>query len=99
MRYAAVTKLPRVEERIMAFFCAVAEERGRVAVGGVLVGLALTHELLGRLIGARRPTVSPAVKTLAGDQLVTRNGMRWLLGRHLSALDELPASRPRALAA
>jgi CRP/FNR family transcriptional regulator, cyclic AMP receptor protein len=97
MRYAAVTKLSRVEERIIAFFCAVAEERGRVAGGGVLVELPVTHELLGRLIGARRPTVSLALKTLAGDGLLTHNGTQWLLSRHLTALDEPPASRSPAL--
>jgi CRP/FNR family transcriptional regulator, cyclic AMP receptor protein len=99
IRYAAVTKLPRVEQRIIAFFCTVAEEHGRVVGDGVQVELPLTHEFLGRLIGAKRPTVSLALKTLARDRLLTHEDRQWLLSRHLTALDELPASRPPALAA
>jgi CRP-like cAMP-binding protein len=41
-RYAAVTKLPRVEQRIIAFLCAVAEEHGRVGGDGVQVELPRT---------------------------------------------------------
>jgi CRP/FNR family transcriptional regulator, cyclic AMP receptor protein len=100
VRYAAITKLPRVEQRVIAFFCAVAEERGRVVADGVLVDLALTHVCLGQLIGAKRPTVSLALKTLADDRLLTRHGGRWLLSRQVTALDGVSAAtRRRALAA
>jgi CRP/FNR family transcriptional regulator, cyclic AMP receptor protein len=99
IRFAAVTKLPRVEQRIVAFFCAVAEERGRVVADGVLVDLPLTHECLGHLIGAKRPTVSLALKTLARDRLLTRQGRQWLLSRQVTALDEMPVSARSALAA
>jgi CRP/FNR family transcriptional regulator, cyclic AMP receptor protein len=85
MRYAAMTKPPRVEQRIIALFCAVAEEHGRVVGDGVQVELPLTYECLGRLIGAKRPTVSLALKTLAGDRLLTHKDKQWLLSRRLTA--------------
>jgi hypothetical protein len=46
----------------------------------VVVPLALTHEALGRLIGARRPTVTLALKALgAQERLLRRGDGAWLL--------------------
>jgi CRP/FNR family cyclic AMP-dependent transcriptional regulator len=100
VRSGAITKLPRVEQRVIAFFCAVAEERGRVVADGVLVDLPLTHQCLGRLIGAKRPTVSLALKALADDRLLTHHGGQWLLSRRVTGLDGVSAAtRGPALAA
>ena len=100
VRYAAITKLPRVEQRVIAFFCAVAEERGRVVADGVLVDLPLTHECLGQLIGAKRPTISLALKALADDRLLTHHRGQWLLSRQVTALDSVSGGTRRpALAA
>src|SRR3954452_8543025 len=63
--HRAIAQLPRVDQRLLAFFAHLAERWGRVAASGVVVPLHLTHETLGRLIGARRPTVSLALKDLA----------------------------------
>ena len=47
---------------------------------GIAVPLALSHRLIGELVGARRPTVSSALAELARDrQLVRRNDGTWLL--------------------
>jgi CRP/FNR family transcriptional regulator, cyclic AMP receptor protein len=78
--HRAIAQLPRVDERLLALFCHLAERWGRVAAPGVIVPMQLTHETLGRLIGARRPTVSLALKDMAGDGLLERrHDGSWLL--------------------
>ena len=45
-----------------------------------MIPLALTHRILGQLVGARRPTVSTALSELAErDELVRRADGSWLL--------------------
>ena len=78
--HRAIAQLPRVDQRLLALFAHMAERWGRVGAAGVVIPLQLTHETLGRLIGARRPTVSLALKELAGDGLLERrNDGSWLL--------------------
>jgi CRP-like cAMP-binding protein len=78
--HAAVAQLPRVERRVLALLWQLAERWGRVTPFGVEVDLALTHEAIGRLIGAQRPTVSLALTDLAREEAVTRTPRRtWLL--------------------
>jgi CRP/FNR family transcriptional regulator, cyclic AMP receptor protein len=78
--HRAIAQLPRVDERLLAFFGHLAERWGRVASAGVVVPMQLTHETLGRLIGARRPTVSLALKDLSGAGLLERRSDgSWLL--------------------
>jgi DNA-binding transcriptional ArsR family regulator len=88
--HRAIAQLPRVDQRLLALFAHVAERWGRVAASGVVVPLQLTHETLGRLIGARRPTVSLALKELSGDGLLERRlDGSWLL--RYAALERLGA--------
>lgn len=68
----AISQQPRVEDRLVALFRALAERWGRMTSHGVVVPLSLTHEALGRLIGARRPTVTLALKALAADERLLR---------------------------
>jgi len=78
--HRAIAQLPRVDLRLLAFFGHLGERWGRVTPTGVLVPLHLTHETLGRLIGARRPTVSLALKDLAArTMLERREDGTWLL--------------------
>ena len=55
---AAILALPRVESRVLAILWHLADVFGSVNADGVLVPLKLTHERLGRLVGAQRPTVT-----------------------------------------
>lgn len=88
--HRAIAQLPRVDLRLLAFFGHLAERWGRVAPAGVIIPLQLTHETLGRLIGARRPTVSLALKDLGtGGLLERRPDGAWLL--HYEALTQLGA--------
>jgi CRP/FNR family transcriptional regulator, cyclic AMP receptor protein len=77
---AAIVALPRVEERVLALFWQLADRWGVVRPDGVVVQLALTHAVIGQLVGARRPTVSLALQSLAEDGLLRRQAAdAWLL--------------------
>src|SRR3954471_7247466 len=77
----AISQLTRVDRRLKALFWHLAERWGRVSGDGVVVPLALTHRILGQLVGARRPTVSTALSELAErEELVRRADGSWLLG-------------------
>jgi CRP/FNR family cyclic AMP-dependent transcriptional regulator len=78
---AAVTALPRVEERVLALFWLLADRWGVVRPEGVVVELALTHALIGHLVGSQRPTVSLALQALAEGGLLQRADTdAWILG-------------------
>ncbi|HKO27222.1 MAG TPA: helix-turn-helix domain-containing protein [Solirubrobacteraceae bacterium] len=74
-----VCQLPRVEDRIMAMLWLLADSWGYVTPGGVRVPLALTHETLGALVGARRPTVTLALRKLTDDGALVPQDHGWLL--------------------
>jgi CRP/FNR family transcriptional regulator, cyclic AMP receptor protein len=77
---AAICAMPRVEERILALLCHLAGRWGHVTTDGVTLTLPVTHELLGALIGSRRPTVSLALKALEQQRLlVRRDDGAWVL--------------------
>lgn len=76
----AISQLTRVDRRLKALFWHLAERWGRVSGDGVVVPLALTHRILGQLVGARRPTVSTALSELAErEELIRRPDGTWLL--------------------
>lgn len=78
--HTAILSLPRAEQRILALLWQLAERWGTVTPAGVVLRIDLTHELLGRLVGARRPTVSLALQALAEDRSVERlQAGAWLL--------------------
>ena len=70
--HAAIGKLRRVEDRVLALLWHLGERWGRMATEGVVVPLALTHETIGRLAGAERPTVSLALTELARTGEIVR---------------------------
>lgn len=98
--HRALCQLPRVEDRLHAVLWLLAERWGVVTPEGVVLRLPLTHELLGQLVGARRPTVSLAVKQLEEEGFVHRCADGgWLLvraddGPAAQALRETPRLRP-----
>ena len=76
----AISQLTGVDRRLQALFWHPGERWGRVSGDGVIVPLALTHRILGQLVGARRPTVSSALSELAArGELVRRPDGSWLL--------------------
>ncbi|HWE11758.1 MAG TPA: Crp/Fnr family transcriptional regulator [Solirubrobacteraceae bacterium] len=74
-----ICQLPRVEDRLLALMWLLAETWGRVTAGGTVLPLALTHDALGELVGARRPTVTLALKELAERGSLFRQEGEWLL--------------------
>jgi hypothetical protein len=96
----AIAHLPRVEDRLLALFLHLAERWGRVGNGGVILPVSLTHATLGRLVGARRPTVSLALKELTSEGLVARrDDGAWVVSHAsrttLAALAQPPAPPPK----
>lgn len=86
--HGAICQFPRVEDRLMSMLRHIAERAGRVTCAGTVIPVPLTHEALGKLVGARRPTVSIAMKELAAIGRVRRRpDGTWLLLN-----DDLPAT-------
>jgi CRP-like cAMP-binding protein len=80
MLHLVIAQQPRVEARVLALFWHLSERFGRVTPDGVVLELAMTHESIGRLIGAQRPTVSLALKELRQRGMVLRRPDRsWLI--------------------
>lgn len=72
-RRTAMGALPRVDDRVLALFWHLADRWGVVRPEGIVIDLPLTHELIGRLIGAKRPTVSLALSALAAARHLRRD--------------------------
>jgi CRP/FNR family transcriptional regulator, cyclic AMP receptor protein len=74
-----ICQLPRVDERVLAMMWLLAESWGQVTSAGVRLPLGLTHETLGALVGARRPTVTLALRKLARQGSILHQDTGWLL--------------------
>jgi CRP/FNR family cyclic AMP-dependent transcriptional regulator len=98
----AIACQPRLDIRLALLLWHLAARWGRVEPGGIRLPLPLTHQLLGRLVGAERPSVSHALSRLARSELVTGHGDEWHLhGRiedQLAGLVEAPGGRVQQLA-
>jgi CRP/FNR family cyclic AMP-dependent transcriptional regulator len=79
----AITSQPRLEVRLALLLWHLAARWGRVEPGGIRLSVPLTHQLLGRLVGAERPSVSHALARLARAGLVTGQGDEWHLHGNL----------------
>jgi CRP/FNR family cyclic AMP-dependent transcriptional regulator len=78
--HLAVCGLRRIDDRVLLVLWHFADRWGTVTRDGVLLDIPLTHDLLAAVIGARRPSVSVAVRRLAEqERLVSRPRSRWLL--------------------
>lgn len=78
--HLAVSHLRRVEPRVLVMLWHIADRWGRVTPAGVHVPLRLTHQTLGRLVGAQRPSVTTALRGLTGAGAVSRReDGSWLL--------------------
>ena len=76
----ALSHLPRVEDRLHRLLWHLADRRGHVRADGIVLRLPVTQEQLGRLVGARRPTVSLALRSLRERGLVRRGDAdEWVL--------------------
>ena len=86
----ATKQIMRVEGRLLVLLWSLSDRFGVVTPRGVEVRLKLTHEMIGKLVGARRPSVTTAIGALtaAGELERTAEGYR-LLGDPESALQRV----------
>jgi CRP/FNR family transcriptional regulator, cyclic AMP receptor protein len=89
--HLAVSHLKLVETRLVAVLWYYADRWGRVTPEGRVLPVRLTHALLARVVGARRPSVSTALGRLQDRGLLERlpNGHWRLLGDPPTGLHEL----------
>lgn len=75
----AIAAQPRLEVRLLLVMWHLAGRWGKVEPRGIRVALPLTHLLLGRLVGAERPSVTHALKRLTGAGLISAGQDCWRL--------------------
>ena len=77
--HLAALQQSRVEARIETVLWQLADRWGHVTTDGVVVRVPLTHAMLGRLVAAKRPTISLALTSLAEPGTVVSRPDGWLL--------------------
>lgn len=85
----AIAQEPTVEARLELLLWHLADRYGRVRTNGVIVPIMLTHNILARLVAARRPSTTTALGRLTQRGLVERHVDGWLL------TGDPPGHRPR----
>lgn len=85
----AIVQHPRLAMRLHLLLWELAERFGREQAEGVVLALALSHARLAQLVGARRPSVSRALKELEWAGVLARcpDGS-WWVGRQ--PLEDVP---------
>lgn len=75
-----IAQLTGVDRRLVALFRLLAARHGRATQDGIAVPVAVTHRLLAELVGARRQTVTTALRALerSGELCRLKDGS-WLL--------------------
>jgi CRP/FNR family transcriptional regulator, cyclic AMP receptor protein len=75
-----IALVPRAEHRLLLMLWHLADRWGSATAEGTVLSLALTHELLGQLIGGSRPTATIAIGALQADGSIRRlEDGSWLL--------------------
>ena len=96
----AITNLKHVETRLLVQFWHLAERWGRVGPHGITIPVPLTHDMLAKLVGATRPSVTTALGRLASRGVLARRpGGVWRLSHDSSeALTPMPLQPETRLA-
>jgi CRP-like cAMP-binding protein len=93
-----ISSMPRVDARVQALLWHLADRWGHVTLDGVVVPARLTHDMIGRLVGAHRPSVTTALSELTREGRLSRVPEGWLLhGDPPSAADPPAPRRSRAV--
>lgn len=78
--HLVISQLTSVDTRLCVALWHLSERFGRVGPRGVIVPLRLTHEVLGLMVGARRPSVTAALgRLVAADLIESLPTGGWLL--------------------
>jgi CRP-like cAMP-binding protein len=76
----AITAMPRLDARLLAALWHLADRWGHVGPEGTLLPVRLTHETLAGLVGAQRPSVTTALRTLERRGALRRDARGgWIL--------------------
>ncbi len=99
----AISAQPRLEVRLALLLWHLAARWGKVEPGGIRLPIPLTHQLLGRLVAAERPSVSHALSRLANAGVISGHGDEWhlygTLQEQLASMTEPERSRVQQLVA
>jgi hypothetical protein len=91
----AITNLKHVETRLLVEFWHLAERWGRVGAERISLVMPVTHEILAKLVGATRPSVTTALGRLAERELLVRDAQGvWLLSPDIPQALESISSQP-----
>lgn len=99
--HLAVCGLRRVDDRLLLVLWHFADRWGTVTTDGIRVNIRLTHDLLASVVGARRPSVTTALKRLTDEgRIRPQPRSRWLLlGEPPAELTHaVPTKRPTSAA-
>jgi DNA-binding transcriptional ArsR family regulator len=78
--HLAVCHVVGIEKRLLILFWHLADRWGKVTPDGVRISLPLSHGMIAKLVGSRRPTVTTAMGKLRDDGLILRpDEHSWLL--------------------
>ena len=78
--HLALSHLRRVDARLLVLLWDLADRFGRVQPEGVIVPFRLTHETLGHVVGAQRPSVTTALGELESAGRISRRSQGgWVL--------------------
>ena len=84
----------RVDVRVLAYLWHLADRFGVVVPGGVRLELPLTHAIVARLVGARRPTVTTALQRLIQLGYLAREGRAFRLIGDAGSIEDLDRRSP-----
>jgi CRP-like cAMP-binding protein len=90
----AIASHVRVDVRVLAFLWHLAERWGIVLPGAVRIDVPLTHSVLARMVGARRPTVTTALQRLIHLEYLRRDNGAFILTGDASNVAELESRSP-----
>lgn len=94
--HVAIHCIRRVDVSLLVLFSHLADRFGKVTPDGIAVDLDLTHQDLGRLVGATRQSVNLALRQLAKREVVIRRDKTWLLAEDIPEELEQMLARRRA---
>ena len=75
----AILELRHVDLRVLLLLWHLADRWGQVGGEGIRLNLDLTHDLVARMVGAHRTSVTVALRKLSDEGRVVRAGRKWVL--------------------
>jgi CRP-like cAMP-binding protein len=77
--HLAVCHVVGIEKRLVILFWHLADRWGKVTPDGVRISLPLSHGMIAKLVGSRRPTVTTAMGKLRDEGVIEKVDDGWLL--------------------